>query len=375
MICVALSGLIALSATHQDTTLVRPDLIIGADETDPTALFTFITGLNGGKSGEVLVADMGVSEVSVFDSTGHAVLKISSVGYGPGEIQRPAELAQNGNELVVFDVGHNAYLWYAGDGEPVARVPNPFGRRIGLDPLHATPSGYVVDGTRGTRPDSSFVVRRFLRSAAGPMIDPGVDSIVVRHNPQAVIATGGSTFVPVPMTSGSSWAPLGEDIIVSRNGDYILERRSFAGLVDTLYARSRHEDRRLPIPQALRRELEEEFEGALRSQAERQGLPSNAFLGEAELPTDFPPVISIVADPSERVWVLTGSRSGEPSLDLISSTGDHLGTVQLQVDQWPNMLLGGIAVSSTHILLVAEGALGTQVVQGFRIPDDLRAHD
>jgi hypothetical protein len=375
MIGLVLGGLIALSATPQDTTLLRPDLVIGADESDPTTLFTFVVGLSGDASGNILVADMGVSEVSVFDSTGAAVLKISDVGFGPGEIQRPAELAYNENELVVFDVGHNAYLWFTGDGEPVVRVPNPFGRRLGLDPLHTTPSGYVVDGTLGTEPESSFVIRRFRRSPEGPSIDPGVDSIIVRHNPRRAIAVGGATFIPVPMAAGTSWAALGEDIIVSRNGDYILERRSFAGQVDTLYERSSNEGRPVPIPLARRRELEEKFEEDLRAQAVRQGLPSNAFLDEAEIPTDFPPVLAIIADPDERIWVLTGSSSGEPSLDLIDSTGKHVGTVRLQVDQWPNMLLGGIAASSSHLLLVAETAFGTQVVQGFRLPDDLRARD
>ncbi len=374
MVGFVLGGLIALSAVPQDTTLLRPDLVIGADESDPTTLFTFVTGLRGEASGHIIVSDLGVSEVSVFDSTGSPRLKISEVGYGPGEIQRPLESAYSGSDLVVFDLGHNAYLWFSEDGNPVARVPNPFGRR-GLDPLYTTTSGYIVDGTLGDEPQDSFVVRRFRRSPEATTHDPAVDSIVVHHNPLRAVHAGGATFVAVPMSTRPSWTVLGEDIVVSTNGAYVLERRSFNGHVDTLYARSTLDDRPIRIPSVLRRELEEAFDAALRSQAERQGLPSNAFLDEAEVPSHFPPVIALIADPGGRIWVLTGSESGEPSLDLIDARGEHLGTVQLQVDQWPNMLLGGIAASSSHLLLVAESELGTQVVQGFRIPEELRARD
>lgn len=361
-------------ATSQDTELLRPEMLIGADESDPTTLFTFVTGLRGEASGHILVSDIGVSELSVFDSTGAATLKISGIGDGPGEVQRPLEAAFVGDELVVYDLGHNAYLWYSKRGEPLARIPNPFGAR-GLDPLFTTPSGYVVEGTRRTEPQSSFVVRRFRRSPEGPTIDPQFDSIVVHHDPRRAVAVGGATFVPVPMSTGPSWATLGEDIVVSTDGDYVLERRSFAGEIDTLFTRAAGEDRLIPIPSALHGELVEGFEAVLRSQAERQGLPSNTFFDEAEIPTHFPAVMGIIAAPDERIWVLTGSASGEPSLDLIDSTGEHLGTVRLQVDKWPDMLVAGIAASSSHLLLVAESALGTQVVHAFRIPDELRARD
>jgi hypothetical protein len=134
----------------------RPRIEIGVIEGDLVYQFDRIMGAITLSNGQVAVADMGSSEVRLFDRTGQHLMSVGGTGDGPGEFRQITGLYPlNGEGFAVENRRHRIQT-FGRDGALRGSVPvGDFSRDIDPVTFHLNPpaSVHVV----GWLEDGSFV--------------------------------------------------------------------------------------------------------------------------------------------------------------------------------------------------------------------------
>ena len=363
-----------MGSTPSDPPLVQANLTIGEIEgNDDAYLLGLVTGVSGDGQGRVVIADMQLARVQVFDSTGGHLQTIGRRGEGPGEMQRPASLAFLGDGLTaLYDLDFNAYLWFDEEGRPLARRIKTQ-RAHAFDWIKGDGAGSILHSLRDPDlQDGSFPVARVTLYADGRVM---TDSVLVRSIPTPVVSMSApevafmSGFVPIPMAPATAWTGLGDSVVFSSDGSYLVERVRFSGGADTLFQGP--VGTRVRIPDWVREQFLADRKAVLERNARRAGIDPGVWLGKMVMPDRFPDVIRMMTDPFGRLWILSGAPSGKPKLDLWTRAGDLIGSMVLDVDHWPD--LDPMAVSGTHVLCLFENELGVHQIRGFPIPASMRA--
>lgn len=374
LLVLALAGPAGAQTTPGDTVTVAPDLVIGVTDGPDEYTFGLVAGIAEDERARILVGDLRLARIQVYDSLGRYVKSIGRRGQGPGELQRPVELAAPGHgTTVVTDLGFDAYLWFDEDGRPLARTRRPYGGPFVRDRIAGDGAGRLLDARRpGDRAYPSFPVLRF---ELGPADRLSVDSVLVPAVPETLV--GGGAFGPgrppfgyvrVPFAPLTTWAPIPGGVAYSRDGRYVIEATYFDGRVDTLVRRPDAVGSEIPaeVAATASRPIVQFF----RSQAERLGMSPEPWVEALEMPSRFPPVVRLFPGSGGRVWVLSGGPRGRPVFDVWTADGTLLGSLVLDTGEWPD--LDTLAVGPTHVLGRFELETGAQVVRGFPVPARLR---
>jgi len=108
------AGAVDAIPTYQGTV----DLEFGDIDGDDPYLFTRIGGIAEDALGRLIVADMQSHDIRVFDPEGRFLFRFGGPGEGPGEFNRPMDLAvRRDGRFAVFSLGHAAYQLFTPDGE------------------------------------------------------------------------------------------------------------------------------------------------------------------------------------------------------------------------------------------------------------------
>jgi hypothetical protein len=90
--------------TPRWTVSTEPELTLGTEDGDGTETFSGIAYAARLADGRVLVLDGGSSEIRIFDSHGHFLVRRGGRGQGPGEFREFSQVTlQEGERLVVYD--------------------------------------------------------------------------------------------------------------------------------------------------------------------------------------------------------------------------------------------------------------------------------
>ena len=101
----------------------RPDLVIGADPSDPETLFYRALDMAVDDSGNIYIADTGNHRVQVFDHDGNFVRTLGRRGQGPGELEHPNRVEIVGERVFVWDLRKRQFLTWGLDGTLGPRQP------------------------------------------------------------------------------------------------------------------------------------------------------------------------------------------------------------------------------------------------------------
>lgn len=175
----------ASMSTTQDTTLVTASLEIGLTDGAEEYLLGSVSGIAGDRTGRILVSDLQLSRVQVYDSTGSSLQTVGRFGQGPGEMQSLTSIAFLGNDTwACTDIGLDAYLWFDRAGEPITRHRRPRRPHI-RDYIRGDGAGGLLDARRGReRSDSVFYVLRIRLTPDGMM---RTDSVLIEAIPESFV--------------------------------------------------------------------------------------------------------------------------------------------------------------------------------------------
>lgn len=100
----------------------EPDLVLGADLSDPQQVFYRASGAVPDPEGNIWVNDGGNLRVQVFDPSGSYVRTIGREGQGPGELERPLWPMITGGRFAVRAADRRLSLWTLAGGARARRA-------------------------------------------------------------------------------------------------------------------------------------------------------------------------------------------------------------------------------------------------------------
>jgi hypothetical protein len=96
--------------------LGSPDLVLGTDDGDPSALLGRVRAATLLPGGEVAVGDAHGTRVLIFSPRGQLLHTVARRGEGPGELTSVTTMASRGDTLLVFDAASWKVVSFAPDG-------------------------------------------------------------------------------------------------------------------------------------------------------------------------------------------------------------------------------------------------------------------
>jgi hypothetical protein len=359
--CTATDSLDSAATTvtqSGDTTIILPaldgptgrlasDLVIGADESNPDAVFGRVADAAFGPDGKIYVVDPQATRVPVFARDGSFERSLTRDGDGPGEVQRPEMISvgPDGSAAVVS-------LWevevFGPDGEPRATMARTEVRpparldSAGVLRVHhgpATPPRMAVwriggnglqrlEIVRGSdtthyvlavRPDGSVA-----DSLPGPFALTELPCLQVPEQPTSRLCL----FVAFAGTPWFDWLPDGRRI-EGRTDEYRIDVSRRSGPSTTSIRVSRP---RVPIPAGAAAMIESSWIGS--------GAAAE-FAPLFETGTTKPPIAQVLPGRDGRIWVRLHAPSEasfdaegderwaerESRFDIFTPEGEHVGYV------------------------------------------------
>lgn len=304
---------------------VTGDLVIGSAEGDPDYQFGAVSAVGVMSDGRIVALDNQAQHVKVFTPDGTYDTQFGGPGSGPGELGRGASflMVMPGDTILVADLANQRVNRYGPDGAEAGSFRLGFEDGIPIR-FEVTADGAIASQMRSFQftpdqpePDSlDYIVKR---SATGEVLD----TIIGIERGETFSQNSMKLFSPEPI-----WALYGTGVLLARNDEYRITRRTSAGEVDLIFTMPR-------VPQELPDQDEETFREAIMRLFRRQGLPPEAMQRLEQIISfadDYPVFAQVQGGPGGTVWVQHIQRAAElteeqreafnPQLDIASATWD-----------------------------------------------------
>lgn len=327
-------------------------------------------------NGDLVVANAGLSELDVFDSTGRFLRSIGRAGRGPGEFNRMLEMLRCGGDTLVVNQGYSVSVF------------DPYGAFVETRVSSKPPGGGANQVFGATRDCGALLMvdhRAYEYSPPSPgniffrpklifwseLGTEGWDTVTTVRGPELLSIPGAVSSVILPHGSYSVWTSHGDRVFVAdtdRPEIRTLERRR------GLHRVVRWQARPTPIASSDRVAYDawrkEHF--ASHPEEPRDVLPPSAAL---RWPGAKPLFAELQADDEGNLWVRPfpptssgrlssyhpGPESPPEEWTVIDSTGRWLGAVRIP---------GGVevkAIQARRILGIARDADDVEEVRIYRI--------
>ena len=127
--------------------ILRHELTIGQDETDPNSMFSRLRSIQVDDREDIYALDTKETKIKVFDKSGKFLRSFGKKGQGPGEIDRPTRMEMTrDSRLILADLGNNKLAFFGLDGNLVKELPT--GKNWALARLKLDSKGHIYAETR-----------------------------------------------------------------------------------------------------------------------------------------------------------------------------------------------------------------------------------
>lgn len=354
-----------------------PEVVIGAAGPNGDRDLLYVRDIVRMTNGDLVVANVGVSELDVFDSTGRFLRSIGRAGRGPGEFDWMLGMLRCGGDTLVVNQGYFVSVFDPDGAFIEARVSSkpPGGANRVFGATRDCGAVLMVDGQayEYSPPSPGNISFRPARIFWSELATNGWDTVTTVQGPDllSISALGAVRGIVLPYGSSSVWTNHGDRVFVAdtdRPEIRILERRR------GLHRVVRWQVRPTAIASSDRVEYDAWRKEHFSSHPEvpRDVLPPSTAL---RWPDVKPLFAELQADDEGNLWVRPfppspsgmlssyhpGPESPPEEWTVIDSTGRWLGAVQIP---------GGVevkAIQARRILGIARDADDVEEVRVYRI--------
>lgn len=253
-----------------------------------------------------------------FGRTGQYERSVGRKGGGPGEMQFPTALLQQGDTIAVLDFGRGGLVRWGSDLEPI----NDLQFRGALE---------GVDGIR-FRVGGAWVLRQTFDSTGGTVSALYGDTLeaapllqVQAKIPQMLSACGGAMRVQMPafFSPEINWAGAGARLLANAGPGYALQLYEGPRLIASV--------RRAVEPRpASEADLAVLFPEGIKIQGGSVSctIPISDVMASVGVAERMPLVQGLALTPDGTMWVQRSLRNEPPVLDVFGSDGAYAGTVR-----------------------------------------------
>lgn len=345
---------VTLPAEDRPLTLTPADVaLIGTAEGESWEMFTGTVRVAFDARENLYVVDPGEARVIVFDRDGGYVRTIGRRGNGPGELMSPLSVVVLADgRVVVHDLGRRGLQVFAADGTYLESIAYDFADGLPGRDIRSVPAGIVAELRRLPFPTSSpeHHASPARPVAVRPLTPDGEWKTLIEaaDGESPVVRSGGgaSGTMRMAMTIGGSrafsprfaWDVLPDGALVAGwEAEYRLRLADPAGRVTAILERPTVVPREVTEAdrQAYRKMLEEDggvvVGGGGGARAAMAAQIRAQRLANLEFADVMPAIFRVVTDPWGRIWVQRYGAAAEPGpIDLLSATGDYIGTLPPQ---------------------------------------------
>ena len=220
----AMACMTTTDARAQNVTLTQPVLRIGTADGDSTQILFGAHSVARTSTGAVVVANMGTSQVRVYDRSGRLARSIGRKGQGPGEFQFLQEVGViRGDTVVTYDVGLGRITIFTPAGKVARTVQvQPLGNGVLPQAVGFTDDGRMLAHTDFARVFSAGEHRDTLTYVLYDVKGSPVDTLGRYPGPEEfhLVGNGSAVRRDVPFGRNSFAAVAGGRIAIGSNDAY-----------------------------------------------------------------------------------------------------------------------------------------------------------